>query len=339
MSLKVKCDNTANGCQWIGELRSIEEHLTNCDFALLPCPNQCLIGRSRKVRKIMRKDIENHMKEVCPRRQYECPHCKESGEYRERTNKHCRECPKVRIPCPNDGCDEQMPRCEMSNHSQECLFESVPCKFRKIGCNEMIPRRNLEKHQNDYLQQHLQLAIDTVDQQQKTIKQVEERIVQLRSTPMSFRMTNFDQFNTSKTQFFSPGFYTSPSGYKMQVCVKARGSVIIMDTHVSVFAFLMRGENDNDLPWPFTGTVTIELLNQLEDDNHHLVEVNFPPLNFASKRVVFAERSPCGYGKPYFISHSNLGYVADKHCQYLKDDCLYFRVNVAKITSKPWLIL
>ena len=36
-------------------------------------------------------------------------------------------------------------------------------------------------------------------------------------------------------------------------------------THVSVFACLMKGDNDDSLFWPFTGTVTIELLNQLEE--------------------------------------------------------------------------
>ena len=86
LSLHVKCDNTADGCQWIGELRSLEEHLTNCDFALLPCPNQCKDGD--KIHKLMRKHIENHKNKACSRRQYECPHCKESGEYQERMTIH-----------------------------------------------------------------------------------------------------------------------------------------------------------------------------------------------------------------------------------------------------------
>ena len=38
---------------------------------------------------------------------------------------------------------------------------------------------------------------------------------------------------------------------------------------VSMFAFLLKGENDDYLPWPFTGTVTVELLNQLEDKKFH----------------------------------------------------------------------
>ena len=29
-------------------------------------------------------------------------------------------------------------------------------------------------------------------------------------------------------------------------------------THISVITYLMRGENDDDISWPYTGTITIE---------------------------------------------------------------------------------
>ena len=283
----------------------------------------------------MCKDIENHVK-VCPRRQYECPHCKERGEYQERTTTHLEECPKMKIPCPNDGCDEKIQRCEMSNHSQECLFESVPCKYIKLGCNEMIPRRDLVEHQND-TQQHLQLAIDTVNHQQMSINKLEEKLVQQQPIPMIFRVNNFDRLKSNSRPFYSPAFYSSPRGYKMCINVDCNGYDDGLGTHVSVFAYLMRGENDDHLPWPFNRTVTIELLNQLEDRSHHSDEVQFPSDHNASQRVANKERSITGYGTSCFIPHSALGYVAAKHCQYLKDDCLYFRVKVETKSTKPWL--
>ena len=121
----------------------------------------------------------------------------------------------------------------------------------------------------------------------------------------------------------------------MRIRVDANGDSDGKGTHVSVFAYLMRGENDDHLPWPFTGTVTVELLNQLEDKNHHFLRMRFP----ASQRVTDGERALTGYGRPCYSPHSSLGYDEAKHCQYLKDDCLYFRVTVdAETTSKPWLI-
>ena len=306
--------------------------MTNCDFVLLPCPNQCKDGD--KIYNLMCKDIKNHVK-VCPRRQYECPHCKESGEYQERTTTHLEECPKMKIPCPNDGCDEEIKRCEMANHSQECLFESIPCKYIKLGCNEMIPRRDLEKHQNDG-QQHLQLAIDTVNQQQISINKLEEKIDQMHRIPVKFKVADFDQLKRSSIKYYCPAFYTSSQGYKMCICIHANDR---KGTHVSVFVYLMCGENDDHLPWPFTGTVTIELLNQLEDDNHYCRKIRYTSESDGryNRRVVNKERSS-GYGISCFISHSALGYDAVYHCQYLKDDCLYFMVNVdTEGTSKPWL--
>ena len=365
MSLKVKCDNTANGCQWIGELRSLEKHLTNCDFALLPCPNQCKDGD--KIHKLMRKDIENHKKEECPRRQYECPHCQENGEYQERTTTHLEECPKMKIPCPNDGCDEKIWRCNISQHRKKCLFEIVLCKFTNINCTRKVFRKDLIEHQNDS-QQHLQLAIEKVNQQQVTIKtlqekmaqqevsieklqekmaqqqitikKLQEKMVQQQPTPMKFRVTNFKQLKSSGKTFYSTAFYTSPEGYKMCIRFCANGEGDTKGTHISVYGYLMRGENDDHLPWPFTGTVTIKLLNQLKDNIHYSRQVKFPPDNKASQRVVNEECSSSGYGYIAFIPHSALGYDAATGCQYLKDDCLYFRVKVDTKTSiKPWLVL
>ena len=314
--------------------------MTNCDFTLLPCPNEC--KDVNETVKLLRKDIEAHKQEVCPRRQYECPHCRESGEYQERTTTHLEECPKMKIPCPNSGCDEEIERCDISQHRQKCLYEIVECKYSNIGCTTKVLRKKLREHQNDS-QQHLQLAIDKVYQQELTIKsykKLEDKVAQQQSIPMKFRITDFDKLKTSNEAEYSPAFYASPGGYKMCICVYANGNGNGEGTHVSVFGYLMRGENDDHLPWPFTGTVTVELLNQLKDDNHHSQKTTFPPDDDEiNQRVVNKERALRGYGHPCYIPHSNLGYNSAKHCQYLKDDCLYFRVKVeAASTSKPWLI-
>ena len=74
-------------------------HLTTCGFTLLPCPNQCQKGE--EVRQLLCKDLKKHTQEECPRRQYECPHCKVIEEYEERKITHLEKCPLLRIPCPN----------------------------------------------------------------------------------------------------------------------------------------------------------------------------------------------------------------------------------------------
>ena len=41
MSLHVKCSNASRGCEWVGTLRTLEEHVATCGFTLVPCPKQC----------------------------------------------------------------------------------------------------------------------------------------------------------------------------------------------------------------------------------------------------------------------------------------------------------
>ena len=103
---------------------------------------------------------------------------------------------------------------------------------------------------------------------------------------------------------------------------------------------LMSGEYDDILEWPFQGDVTIEVLNQLEDKNHHKHITRFDESKPQEcKERVVGKQYGTGWGCPRFISHSRLGYNFSLNCQYLEHDALYFRVNVKVIsTTKPWLV-
>ncbi len=62
---------------------------------------------------------------------------------------------------------------------------------------------------------------------------------------------------------------THPEGYKLTICVDANSNNKYNGNHISVWVYLMRGEYDDQLEFPFKGTITYELLNQLENNNHH----------------------------------------------------------------------
>ena len=61
--------------------------------------------------------------------------------------------------------------------------------------------------------------------------------------------------------------------------VDAAGNGDGKGTHVSVYLYLMKGPHDDELEqsghWPLKGTFTIELLNQLNDSDHHICMVQF----------------------------------------------------------------
>ena len=314
------CSNGENGCGWVGELRSLDNHLTMCEYALLSCTNECMENDNEV--KMLRRDLDQHLKK-CPNRQHQCPLCKVTGKYCDITTTHLDSCPKLEVPCPNGKCTLSVVRCKLSYHRSKCLFEEVPCKYVDIGCKENLPRKDLEQHENDDAF-HLHLAIETVIEQQ------------VKEKPCVFKMPEFQQLKSSKDIWYSPPFYTHPGGYKMCIKVYTDGFGEGAGTHVSVGAYLMKGRNDDNLSWPFTGEVTITLLNQLEDENHYTDTISFPQNNESSRRVVSGERASRGYGRTKFIPHTQLD--AHWNCQYLKDDCLFFRIEVTPPKpEKPWL--
>ena len=101
-------------------------------------------------------------------------------------------------------------------------------------------------------------------------------------------------------------------------------------THIPVFTELLEGRYDNQLHWPFLGTVTYELLNQLGDDNHHKMDIAYDDSDDMRGSSIN------GYTK--FLPHSSLDHNPATNTQYLLDDTLYFRVSMKVDKHKPWLI-
>ena len=160
--------------------------------------------------------------------------------------------------------------------------------------------------------------------------------ISLNMPPHQIVMTDFEQYKERGHCWYSPTFYTHREGYRMCLQVYANGKDVGNGTHdhvhVSVFTSLMRGEFDSRLKWPFRGTVTIQLVNQLEDKEHFTEPNSYTgktPNNCAA-RVTNGERSG-GWGTSKFILHSELGLSVANNRQYLKDDRLVFRIVSVKI--------
>ena len=112
--------------------------------------------------------------------------------------------------------------------------------------------------------------------------------------------------------------------------VYANGHCDGKDTHISVFTRLMCGEFDSQLKWPFRGVITIQLVNNLEDKKHHTVGIHYARISSASSSRLTGTRGmwsmAVGRGRTQFILNSKLGLSVANNCQYLKDNCLIFRI-------------
>jgi len=135
------------------------------------------------------------------------------------------------------------------------------------------------------------------------------------------KMMEFIRYKDAKQVWYSPPFYTGDNGYKMCLSVK-------ISNYVSICVLLMRGEYDDHLHWPIRGTLTLQLLNQLDNDNHTPpLHIEFDGSDESSncQRVIVGERTVVeNYGK--FIHCRNLAEDVKKGQSYLKDNALIFKV-------------
>ena len=125
-----------------------------------------------------------------------------------------------------------------------------------------------------------------------------------------------------RTFYYSKPFFAS--GYKMQICVKVNA-----DGYIGVYVHLMKGPNDDQLIWPFCGDVVVELVNWIEDKDHHRQVLELSPevvTNKACNKVLVGNRND-GSGTGKFIQHSSI------RPQFLQDGRLYFRVKEVIVHS------
>ena len=113
----------------------------------------------------------------------------------------------------------------------------------------------------------------------------------------------------------------------MQLAIFPNGLLASDRNNVTVCIYLMKGDHDDHLTWPVRGTLTVQLLNQLSDSNHsELVPFHFDGSSSQCQRVMKRTTSASASWCNHFMPHKRLSYDADKKCQYLKDDCVFFRV-------------
>ena len=314
-------------CKWEGTVGTLDKHLAECEFALVPCPKECK-DDSGKVKHFIKKQVKKHLRRACPNRDYTCKHCGEKGTYAAITRVHDEVCDMKLLPCPNE-CGATIPRKNIGKHVQnECEYTVIPCKFQNIGCKIEMKREKMAPHEDDD-KLHLHMALNAVVKLQNANTELstklEENCLTLKEGgTITFALRDYQ--NKKKMWVTSPSFYTHPNGYHMALRLLANGNGDAEGTHVSVYGLILEGKFDKGLKWPFAGEVTVTLLNQLEDKNHYT--------------LTFALRDAC-VGKPLGIKkcfpHSALAHDPVKNTQYLKDDTLYFRVSVEVSDHKPWL--
>ena len=140
-----------------------------------------------------------------------------------------------------------------------------------------------------------------------------------------FTLTEFSKRKQFNNKYISPPFYTHPQGYKLCLQVDSKDITNRMGSYVIIYICLMKGEHDHLLQWPFTGEITVTLLNWKKNDDHHKMKITI------KLEHGFNQVNEGIYGKIYgyqCISLSSLSYNSISDTEYLQDDCLRFVVSV-----------
>ena len=356
---RVLCSHKTEGCEWSGELSQLEKHLNEypklheqlngCQFTEVECHHCCDL--------LQRRYVTGHQIEECIRRPFSCDYCGNYGaDFEDVTTKHWPVCGFRPVPCPNE-CGVYPERQNLEHHvSKDCPLTVVNCDFHYASCEVQLPRKDMPAHLAENLVAHttklvtsMQEKIQEKDEQIAALRNAltekeleisqlrtkhESEIAQLKAMqshgilPVEFTMTEFEKHKRDSDNWFSEPFYSRPCGYKLCLKVNANGYSSTKGTHVAVGVRLMRGQFDDSLRFPFAGRITIQLVNCLYCKEHLTTTINFTEGGDGiTSRVTTGDRAQRGYGDIEFLLHSELGHDPAKNRQFLKDNCLHFRVT------------
>jgi TNF receptor-associated factor 4 len=156
--LKVRCSNKSAGCDWVGELGELDNHLKpgsvegQCDFVDVKCPLECG-GR------IKRRNLKKHKSNECNKRPFTCQYCDYKATHEKVVHVHLPKCQRYPKVCPNKCSTVEIERQFLQRHLQEeCPLEKIPCKFAFAGCREIVERKSMKTHLEKSKDEHLEMT-------------------------------------------------------------------------------------------------------------------------------------------------------------------------------------
>ncbi|XP_015777902.1 PREDICTED: TNF receptor-associated factor 6-like isoform X5 [Acropora digitifera] len=313
-------------CPWKGPLSKLEDHLEGCDFVAVSCPKNC--GKE-----FQRKDLKEHLEDDCPNRTIPCSYCAEQILWNSMEN-HFEDCPQYPLSCEKCG-KENIPRNEMQDHNEkECPRAELKCPFSVVGCAFEGTRPAVDKHVQDKMFSHLTdltkefraLKIEFNRQETKALE-FEGRVC---NGSYIWRIENYrqrrqDAINGVATALHSPAFYTSLYGYKLCLRINLNGVDSGVGRYIALFVHMMQGDYDSILEWPFTGRITLTILDQSEgtEFRQHISESLIAKPNLLAFQRPTAPRNYKGYG---YVEFAPIEHIRDP--QYIKNNTMLVRIQI-----------
>ena len=360
--IKVRCPHKKGWCEWVGGINEVKqhsdscpkrpwqcqycefettyntgvnEHLPVCNKYPVVCPNSCEVGS------VPRCGLEAHLM-VCPLQPVTCEYAevgcdvkvprRDLGRHMEEgQQQHLLSATLLNLRLTRENTEEKNRLLRMIEERDQQIKEKDNI-FAELQKQLKQVQGGLEAKVTDLQQQVVKYGEDTQErlkQQDKHLEYSSVRLgfnvyvhIHLPYIQQGFSLHDFTLTEFKKCQaigddgdWYSDPFYSHPGGYKFQLNVETNGNSSV---YMRVWFLLSEGDHDDELDWPVSITAHVQLLNQLGDHNHH---------EKTSTGWWRKNKRGSHFGKiEWFIKFNNLEFDAVNNSQYLKNDCLCFRV-------------
>ena len=335
-------------CSFASAFCVVSKHFDVCRYYPLACPNRCGVTFERD-------DLDDHMK-MCRLEEVECVFAKagcqanfirenEDAHMDQNMQKHLALMPAATLKISQDfeqKLQEQLEAFEKKLDQKDEQIKQVEQKLDKqsrefqeqLGEQQNEFQEQLGKQQNEFqeLTKEKDAQIKGLEEQQirnrQLIEKQQQTISQICSgevgiPPYDITLSNYQQEKTRNVNIEGPPMYTHPGGYKFNLRLFPNGRGIGAGTHVTVCVFSLKSDDDATLKVPVKFTITLHLLNQHRDQDHHTRDIQCEIKNRETIGSVWNAAAVDWK----FIPHADLKWNRDKQTQYLKDDCLKFRIT------------
>ncbi|XP_057315324.1 TNF receptor-associated factor 4-like isoform X2 [Hydractinia symbiolongicarpus] len=228
LNLKVRCSNVAKGCIWVNDLRDLKPHLDgDCDYTIVTCQNE---GCDKQ---IQRNALQQHVIQCSVQKDGDC-NGKEIKELIDSLSSRLLECEmKMKEK------DERLINCEKDlkvTKDKLLVTEHALVSFKKELKTTTVRLGNCEAEA---------LKKDAIIKRLSSVNS------------MGFFQWTINNYNSVKwsEELNSPYFYSSYNGYKCQLMAKWYGPE---RGRMGLYFFICKGENDDELVWPFPMKVRLQ---------------------------------------------------------------------------------
>ena len=277
-ALKIYCPNNPQGCDWQGELGQVEKHLNpeeesrekGCGFVMVECKYLCGNWFQQQI-------ISRHETEECPKRPVEVQmaHLMKKFESLATTSRAEIEAIRQDSNAANQDSTSKIRAIELENKTlrEKCL--AIEAEVQAL------------KAENTKLKQQFEIHSPPAPVPR-----------------FYFSACDYTHYKANNLALFSPPFYSHPGGYKMGLEVVPGGDADGLNTHLSVYVSILRGEYDDRLQWPFKGGIVVEMYNWELKKWAYSTSIYIREAMYGERSI---ERFCCpSFGYTQFISNAKL---------------------------------